>query len=79
MTFVLRCPINGSKRKWTMPTDELRLQHAAQSAALRRKADRLNLVLRQIDRCASKHNREKHDLLSIQIMGLHETARMLQS
>ena len=60
-----------------MPTDTMRLEYAAQSAALRRKADRLNLVLRRIDRRESQHNREKHALLSIQIIALHETARKL--
>ena len=60
-----------------MTMDKLRSEYTAQSAALRLKADRLNLVLRQIDRCESKHHREKHALLSIQIIALHEAARQL--
>ena len=60
-----------------MNMDTLRCEFSEQSAALRRKADRLNLVLRQIDRSESTHHREEHALLSLQIIALHEAARQL--
>ncbi len=52
-------------------------QHAAQSAALRRKADRLHALRGTINRYASSDAEEKYALLSAQISNLHETARQL--
>jgi hypothetical protein len=68
--------IDGSKRIGTMNSHH-GLKRAAQSAALRRKADRLHVLRDRIDRNASNHASEKHALLSIQIVTLHETARQL--
>jgi hypothetical protein len=77
MCAVLRCFISGSTRKWTMYGHDGPLNHSTQSAALRRKADRLHILRGTIDRYASVDNGERYALLSIQISELHETARRL--
>ena len=73
------CSINGSKRNGTMHSHKGLLEHAAQSAGLRRKADRLHLLRSTIDKHSSRQARQKHALLSTQIFDLHEAARQLEN